>query len=181
MKRHTKDIWLKEGLKVLAELGNGGLTIEELTKRLNVTKGSFYHHFKNRRTFSHELLTYWEGEMTTEIIQISKKGTTFEDRNKRLFNASNQIRNYELEVAIRAWALRDEMVREFQERVDKLRISYLKELYQLFADDSKVAEELALIRYAFTVGAQQIIPNIKGEILSDLFFKLHEYFKQKKQ
>jgi len=180
MKRHTKEIWLQEGLKVLAERGNGGLTIEELTHRLNVTKGSFYHHFKNRQTFSHELLTYWEDEMTTDIIQISKKGTSFEDRNRRLFESSNQIRNYELEVAIRAWALRDEMVREFQERVDNQRISYLKELYQMSANDPKVAEELALIRYAFTVGAQQIIPSIKGDDLSGLFYVLHDYFKSEK-
>jgi AcrR family transcriptional regulator len=176
MKRHTKETWLKEGLKVLAELGNAGLTIEEMTTRLKVTKGSFYHHFKNRKSFSSELLSYWEGQMTKDIIQISKKGASFEERNRLLFETSNKTRNCKLEVAIRAWALRDEMVREFQERVDRQRITYLKEIYEMGVGDKKAAKELALIRYAFTVGAQQVIPSIKGKELSNLFYTLHKFF-----
>ncbi len=176
MKRHTKETWLKEGLKVLAELGNAGLTIEEMTTRLKVTKGSFYHHFKNREAFSRELLTYWEDQMTKDIIQISKKGNSFEERNRLLFETSSKTRNYKLEVAIRAWALRDNMVRKFQERVDKQRITYLKEIYQMAAGDKNSARDLALIRYAFTVGAQQVIPSIKGKELSRLFYLLHDHF-----
>ncbi len=41
----TKRKWLEEGLSLLAE--SGALTIEKLTSRLGVTKGSFYHYFQH--------------------------------------------------------------------------------------------------------------------------------------
>ena len=177
MIRNTKASWIKEGLVVLAELGNAGLTIDELTKRLKVTKGSFYHHFKNRRDFSEQLLLHWEDQMTLDIIQASREAATYEDRNRKLLELSNKTRTYELEVAIRAWALRDPLARTYQERVDQHRIQFLKELYLLNTDESG-AEKMALIRYSFIVGAQQIIPNIKGEIFNQLFNSLHDAFEK---
>ncbi len=164
-------------MTVLSELGNAGLTIDELTKRLKVTKGSFYHHFKNRKEFSEALLSYWEDQMTLDIIHACRAADTFEERNQKLFDLSNQFRSYDLEVAIRAWALRDPIAKTYQERVDQHRIKYLKELYCLYTDDQDIAGKMALIRYSFIVGAQQIIPNIQGEELKDLFNMLHKLFK----
>jgi len=47
----TRRRWLEEGLALLEEAGAEALTIESLTSRLEVTKGSFYHHFTDYRTF----------------------------------------------------------------------------------------------------------------------------------
>jgi AcrR family transcriptional regulator len=41
----TSRDWLEEGMAILEDLGAEALTIETLTNRLGVTKGSFYHHF----------------------------------------------------------------------------------------------------------------------------------------
>lgn len=179
MKRNTKEIWIKEGLKVLVEKGNSALTIDVLTRRLHVTKGSFYHHFKNRKAYSEALLSYWEEQMTRDIIKISKSGTSFEDKNTLLFDASSKVRNARLEVAIRSWALRDELARSFQERVDKQRMEYINELYQMIIQDKKKAKDLTMIRYAFFIGAQQIIPSIQGKELTRLFNALHELLLRK--
>ena len=52
--------WLDEALKVLAKEGANAVAVEPLAKRLGVTKGSFYWHFKNRDMLITELLKFWE-------------------------------------------------------------------------------------------------------------------------
>ena len=41
--------WIKAALDILAGKGLDGIRVEVLAKRLKVTKGSFYWHFKDRR------------------------------------------------------------------------------------------------------------------------------------
>jgi len=180
MKRLTKEHWFNEGLKILEEFGSAGLTIEELTKRLKVTKGSFYHHFKNRITFSEELLAYWEQQMTLEIINTSSRESDFEERNQKIMDLSNKPRTYKQEVAVRSWARRDLTAWSFQKRIDKQRLLYLKELYGMFTRDKQKAELMAYIRYCFVIGAQQIIPGIKGKKLQELLSELNLFFEAAK-
>ena len=47
MKRLNKEKWLQTGLDILNKTSYTDIKIEYLCKHLKVTKGSFYHHFKN--------------------------------------------------------------------------------------------------------------------------------------
>lgn len=177
--RTTKTQWLDEGLKVLAESGEAGLTIDNLAERLHLTKGSFYHHFKNRRSFSDELLAHWEKQQTLDIISASDRtGRSFSDRNAALIRLSRMDQRSNLEVAIRAWALRDPLVRGYQQRVDRRRLEYLRRLFGLLTDEKDAAERMALIRYCMYVGTQQVIPRIKGKTLEALYREIHNMFEQ---
>jgi len=177
----TKTIWLEEGLKILAEAGEAGLTIDNLAGRLSLTKGSFYHHFKNRRRYSEELLAYWEKQMTLDIIEASAgTGESFDDRNAALIRLSRMDQNSDLEVAIRAWALREPLVRRYQERVDRSRLDYLKELFEMLTDEKDAAERMAIIRYCMSVGTQQVIPRVRGKTLESLFRELNRMFEREK-
>ena len=48
--RLTREAWLAKALDILAE-NPEHLRIDELAERLDVSKGSFYWHFKNRSEF----------------------------------------------------------------------------------------------------------------------------------
>lgn len=175
--RATKKIWLEHGLEILAESGEAGLTIDNLAERLHLTKGSFYHHFHSRKDFSRQLLAYWEKRQTLDIIEASgKTGTSFSDRNAALIRLSRMDQSTNLEVAIRAWALRDPMVREYQERVDRIRLEYLQQLFGLITEEQDAAERMALIRYCMYVGTQQVFPRVKGQKLKTLYRELQRMF-----
>ena len=49
--QHTRQNWLALALDVLADEGRAKIEIEYLAKKLGVTKGRFYAHFKDRRDF----------------------------------------------------------------------------------------------------------------------------------
>lgn len=177
----VKLAWLEAGLKILSEAGEAGLTIENLARRLHLTKGSFYHHFHNRKNFSRELLAFWEKQQTLDIIESSARtGTSFADRNAALIRLSRMDQISGLEVAIRAWALRDPLVREYQQRVDHLRIDYLRELFGMLTGEKDNADHMALIRYCMYVGSQQVIPRVGGDTLEILYRKLHKMFERER-
>ena len=156
--RLTREDWLEGGFEELREQGARALTIDSMCARLGVTKGSFYHHFPGRESFFRALLEAWEERMTDELIEVSKECEGFEERNLRLTRRGLELFDPRLEAEIRTWAQQDAFAREVQERVDRRRIEYLTELFALITDDADLAADLAVIRYAFSVGAQHLQP-----------------------
>ncbi len=174
MTRLSAEDWIEAGLQVLREDGAAALTIDHLTRRLGVTKGSFYHHFPSRDRYVRSLLGHWERTLTLELIAASRAGLDVAERERLLTRMAAELFEPALETAIRAWALRDPLVMEFQQRVDEERIAYLEELFRLRAGDGALARDLALIRYAFSVGAQQLRPGLDPTEYSRLFARLQE-------
>ena len=163
----TKRKWLVEGLDILEEVGAEGLTIEALTSRLDVTKGSFYHHFKNYQDFKESLLVFWEEEGTLQTIQLAEKEASPPEKLARVMQAT--LKPSRLEVALRAWALQDELVRDHQQRIDQRRLAYLEELAYANTGDRLYAQQIAKVFYSIYVGSQHIIPPIQGEDLRPLY------------
>ena len=162
-----KDDWLRLGLGLLADSGRDALTIENLTQGLGVTKGSFYHHFKNRVAYSKALLTFWEETMTMAVIRQSNRGTSALEKMNHLTEQVDHKGNTPLEVAIRAWALRDPMAQEIQARVDHRRLSYCIQLATELTGSEKDGAHLGnLIFYSF-VGAQQTHPPLQRKAFRD--------------
>lgn len=163
----TRRRWLQEGLALLEEAGAEALTIESLTSRLDVTKGSFYHHFTNYQDFKECLLVFWEEEGTLRIVQLAEKEASPSEKLERVLQAS--LHPSRLDVALRAWAWQDERVRVHQQRIDQLRLAYLEEVASAHTTDRLSAQQLARMFYSLYVGSQHIIPPIQGEDLRALY------------
>ncbi len=171
--------WLKEGLVLLEEAGAEALTIESLTNRLGVTKGSFYHHFTNYQDFQERLLEFWEEEGTLRIIQVAEQEASPLDKLARVMQATLQPSR--LDVALRAWALQDEKVRVHQQRIDQQRLAYLEALVYATKADRLYARQVARVFYSLYVGSQHIIPPIQGEDLSALYQLAQQWFEKESQ
>jgi len=176
MKKIDKIAWFEQGFKILKTSGAADLTIENLTKRLHKTKGSFYHHFKNRDDYFKKLLEFWEERQTFDIIKIKKQEKTFSSINETLLGLSKKNMDPDIEVAIRAWALRDPLARTFQERIDNQRMGFLRSMFSLMTDDPEQVEMISLIRYCFYIGSHQIIPAINEQAYKKKLNALMEMF-----
>ncbi|MEY3242408.1 MAG: hypothetical protein RIR11_3847 [Bacteroidota bacterium] len=58
MLANQKEIWIKTGYEAFALLGQNGLKIEPLAKKVGISKSSFYHHFADTDIFLEYLLDY---------------------------------------------------------------------------------------------------------------------------
>jgi len=178
MKKSNQATWFEQGFNILKANGVASLTIKNLAKKLNKSKGSFYHHFKSRDDYSERLLDFWEKKQTFDIMEIRKQEKSFKGINATLLKLSKENMDPEIEVAIRSWALRDPLARAYQERIDNQRLGFLRSMFSLMTKDTKQVEMISLIRYCFYIGSQQIIPAMDGKSYRQNLTALMEMFEQ---
>jgi AcrR family transcriptional regulator len=121
--------WIDRGLQVLAAKGVEAVRVEPLAKLMNVTKGSFYWHFKNREDFLDALLQAWVNQQTDSIIvQVEAVGGDAKSKLLNLFELAVQDEG-EVENAIRAWATNTPEVAAILAQVDQRRLDYTRDLF----------------------------------------------------
>ncbi|MEU7004548.1 TetR/AcrR family transcriptional regulator [Nonomuraea sp. NPDC046570] len=168
----SKRDWLEAGLTVLGEEGAPALTIERLCGALGLTKGSFYHHFKGMTGFKTDLLEHFEAEHTSRYIAGAEvAGDAAQARLHRLMNLvlEDEGGSHDLEIAMRAWASQDAEVHALQQRVDRLRIGYLRSLWRDLGGPEADADPMAHLLYLVLVGAQQVVPPLPEEDLREVY------------
>lgn len=172
MKKRPKDLWLEEGFKILEDTGPGALTIDNLVIKTGKTKGSFYHHFKNRNEYIKALMIHYETKGTVDIFQEVDKETEEAAQVKKLTELVFQISS-RLELVIRAWALYDPVVKAFQDRIDLRRLELLKNIYLASSEDASQAQIKALRNYSIYTGLQQVKHLYSGQnfkkLIRDIF------------
>jgi AcrR family transcriptional regulator len=138
--------WLNIGIQTLIEKGIEAVRVEPLAKLLNVTRGSFYWHFKNRDDLLEEILNEWEARNTKNIIQqIEGLNSSPSAKLLSLLEIAAKDDNL-LEKAIRVWSVNDARAVGAITRIDQQRLDYLQNLFvQLgFSQiDSKVRAQIA--------------------------------------
>ena len=55
----TRELILRTGLEVLTEKGSSAVGIDEILKKVDVPKGSFYHYFESKEAFGLELISLY--------------------------------------------------------------------------------------------------------------------------
>lgn len=154
MERLTPEDYFREALAILGEAGSEAMTIALLCERLDVTKGSFYHHFGGMPGFVTQLLEYWEREHSERLIKISRAQP---DPTLRIFTLTEMGVGlpHASEAAIRAWGRSSPEVARATERVDRRRDRHLVEAVSALGIDRQRARVLARIGLSLLIGVQQ--------------------------
>jgi AcrR family transcriptional regulator len=132
-----------------AELIAGGIiavNVERLARRLRVTRGSFYWHFKSHKDLLRELLNSWE-QTNTGPFERALTGNGAPNGVKEFLTIINlwvEERDYSpaYDTAVRDWARTSPEVASAVRRVDERRIEVLHRVFL----DMGCADPEALIR-----------------------------------
>jgi AcrR family transcriptional regulator len=155
--RTPRSSWIAEGLRALAAGGPGAVRIEPLARALGVTKGGFYWHFEDRRSLLDEMLEAWERVMIDEAIEhVESEGGDARARLRRLFAlaSSSDIRELlSVDLAIRDWSRRDQMVAKRLRRVDNRRMDYMRSLFGAFCPDEDEVEARCMVAFSLFIGS----------------------------
>lgn len=162
MERLTADDYFREALALLGEQGRQAMTIASLCERLDVTKGSFYHHFGGMPTFVEQLLAYWEREHSERLIAISRAQP---DPTLRVATLTEMAVNlpHASESAIRSWGRSNAEVAEVTARVDKRRERHVVDAIAAIGVDRTRARLIGRIAVDLLIGIQQreVPPDLK--------------------
>lgn len=171
--RKSKQLWLEAGLQTLGKVGARALTIERLTEELGVTKGSFYHHFRNAEDFQEQLIAFWADQYFSTSSSVPDDPeellSLLDDIMHEVFEAIT-----EPEIAIRVWAHQNDMVRSFVERIDATRHEFVRKVFQSVVGDEKQGRLMADIFSAILLGSMTALPRIQP----DRVLELYEEFKR---
>jgi AcrR family transcriptional regulator len=136
------EAWIDAAYEAFEAGGVGAVRIDPLSKKLKITRGSFYWHFADRHALLRAVIDRWDATNTKGTIEANEAmGGAPSVRLLRLLRtcASDDGR---FEIGIRAWANDDEEARQILERIDERRIVYMARL----AAEAGVKDDDALAR-----------------------------------
>lgn len=168
MERLDKNSWLLEGFKTLDAEGFSRITIDNLCEKQKRSKGSFYYHFKNIDGYIEELMKYWVQEYTVTPIKTAEINKTPALIYKALADMVFKS-PYKVERVIRAWGYSNPVIREYVNKVDKIRIDYMVALKKEAGSDEKTAYNSAVLEFAILIGIQQLYPDMTEKELAKVY------------
>lgn len=168
MKKLEREDWFTTGLNILNSDGFLKITIDNLCYALKVTKGSFYHHFKNMDGYTDALMKYWMDKNTKELIRKVDIVESAQDKTNELYQLVLK-RSHRNEHVIRGWGFSNETVRKYVEEVDEIRIDYTAKLKVMCGENANKARQLAVLEYACLIGMQQLYPDMPASQQIELY------------
>jgi len=147
--------WIEGAIEALADEGLAGMRVETLARRLGVTKGSFYWHFKDRQDLLHAVLQTWKAGRLADIDKQSE-AEPGKERDQLLsiidiYSSSRNRKGISIELAMRDWARRDLSASAVVEEVDTYRLNNARRLYLAcgMAEDEALRRSQLLYAYVF--------------------------------
>jgi AcrR family transcriptional regulator len=157
----TPQRWIEAATEVLVDRGIDSVRVDMLAQQLQVTRGSFYWHFRDREELLRRVLQAWR-ESATEQLTLRLESAHPDPREQLRDVISLPIRGRaaqraaRIELAIRAWARRDALARQFVDEADGARIGYIAQLFSALGFGVAEARWRAFVLYAYVVAESQI-------------------------
>jgi AcrR family transcriptional regulator len=136
-----KNQWLSAALDILSTEGITGINSITLARKLNISKSSFYWHFRNRDDLIKQMLQYWDDQYTKIVMQSPK--LLGKKPNDRLFSImlmiyENNLTEYD--VHIRALAEHNLDAKKIIKKVYKERMNFLRAIFSEIGFKGEVLE-----------------------------------------
>lgn len=143
--------WVAVALAVLAADGIDQVRVERLARLLEITKGSFYHHFRDRRDLLAAMLETWRQDMVNAVRDDLETIADPRERFRRMIRLplEDSRAPLDVDVAVRMWARRDEGVRAVLDEVEAVRIDYMARVMAECGVPPESLPQRAALAYAF--------------------------------
>jgi AcrR family transcriptional regulator len=152
----TPEAWIDAATDVLVDRGIDHVRVDILAGELKVTRGSFYWHFRDREDLLRRVLKAW-GERATEQLtaRLERAGSDAQAQLRDVislpFRGRAAARGARIELAIRAWARRDEMARKAVDEADASRIAYHEAIFAALGFEADESRSRAFLLYSYEV------------------------------
>jgi len=149
-KRLAPEDWIRAAIEALLAEGTTGLRIASLARRLGVTPGSFYWHFRDRGQFRSRVLQYWREQMLLRAAAAAELAGSGADQLRALPEILMNRSLPKLDLAMRRWAVEDPVVSTALARADGLRFRVVLAMFLAAGFDEHRAKQRArLVGWAF--------------------------------
>lgn len=170
MAQVNRSDWVNAALNQLREQGPQAVSGEKLARRLDVTRGSFYHHFPSMDDFIEQVMDEWERTYTRALLEKVHTDDPGTEMNRLLEAAWNA--DIELELAVRQWGFVNPTVQKRIERMDQVRLMHVSNLYSILIGDDAKGRKFGKIAYFGLLGALHSSPRPTRAELRDMVLEI---------
>lgn len=167
--------WLKAASVAIAEDGFNGIRILPLSKRLGVTRGSFYWHFASHAVFVRAFVNHWQDIQLRAVAAFRHDANDAVTAYRELLdivltNTGAELKRLKVEFALRGFARRDKFAAKAVALVDRARTDLFIPIVREIARTDEEAEAFAHLLLVQLSGAQHAIagPNFDSVMLARL-------------
>lgn len=162
--RTPRETWIEEGVRALATGGVDAVRIEALAKALGVTKGGFYGCFADRPALLAEILDVWERESVDLVLDRieDEHGDALDQVRLAGQLTFSSDRLLPIDLAVRDWARRDNVVAERLRCVDNRRMQLLRAAIGTFCSDPEEVEARSLLAFCMAIGSHLLAADHPG-------------------
>lgn len=153
-KTTVKD-WIDTARRTLIDEGSAGLKVDRLARRLGVTRGGFYHYFKDRDAFFDRFIAHWDTacRFLPEEAPPVEAGNAVEWLERivaRLIESDGY--DYRFDLAVREWGRADKRAGWAIGRADRERLEVLQRFFEAIGYDEEYAAIRARVFYYHQIG-----------------------------
>jgi AcrR family transcriptional regulator len=152
----TPEAWVDAATEVLVDQGIDHVRVDVLATQLQVTRGSFYWHFRDREDLLRRVLQAWSDRSTA--LLTARLESARDDPLEQLrdvislpFRGRAAQRAARIELAIRAWARRDPMAQAALDASDASRLDYHASIFKALGFDADEAGARAFLTYSYEI------------------------------
>ena len=167
----TREHYFEAALDIIASQGVEAVTIAALCRRLEVTIGSFYHHFKGSKAFLQAFYAWWEAEHALHLVDQARSETDPLARLALLKKLAAGL-PHGAEAAIRSWSRSHPDAGAAQTRVDEARVDVVHDTLRELGLPPGRARTLAVSAVSVLVGMQQMTRAEDAALLKKVFDEL---------
>ncbi|WP_081175955.1 TetR/AcrR family transcriptional regulator [Rhizobium rhizosphaerae] len=164
----TRSHWLALARETLVAEGIDRVKIQVMAKRLGVARSSFYWHFESTEALHRAMLDEWLQKNTGPIMERAMRPAP--DIVRALSSVfecwfDGQLFDPKLDIAVRLWARRSEVVHAVVEQADAMRVEALTKMFLRYGTPPTEATVRARVVYFTQIGHDTLetveAPNIR--------------------
>ena len=163
----SREDWINTALLRLSREGIQGITIDALCNELNLTKGSFYWHFKNRQALLLAMADSYAENTQKVYDNVRASGLSDEEQIKQTGSKSVNLEWGHVDRAMRIWAQSCEETAIAVKKTDRAILKFMEEKFSNLGVPADKVPALARVTLATSVGAFAISKNVDEQIFED--------------
>lgn len=153
-----KEDWIILGYKQFSKNGINGIVVEKMALKLNVNKSSFYWHFKTKKVFLNEIITFWVSSDTNKIITMVESKPLGKEKFEGLIKlAFKKEPNLDFIFFLKRYALKDKKIQTLIDKIDAQRIDYTKSILIEMGFSESEANIKSTLFYKYLIGYHEMI------------------------
>lgn len=167
VKRLSAEDWERAALEAIAAGGLAAVAVQPLARKLGVTKGSFYAHFRDRSALVDAALRRWEQAHVDAFeasLQRADDPATQLDGLLRMATAAAPTRTIQGRLLLES---DDPRVRAALQRVTKIRLRRLEGIFTELGHRPEAAAHRATVSYAIYVGLLQLAREVPERLADE--------------